>query len=287
MWVPALDRYVIVSDDTGFKDRDDRAPWLFTMTADGAVDPEPLVVSGIDELDDIEAIALDADQRLWLLSSHSVSHKGHRREARRRLVRVELGKGGARATGSADLVELLERASAEERRALGIAGTRDLDLEGLAASGGALYVGLKAPLDGEGRAQIWKIARPERLLAGDLGGAQVAVWSKLALRVEADGRTVPGGIAELTFLDADTLLVAATASGIDPGTQRGALYAARVRADAAHPVQLRAFADLKPEGLALAPGGAKLAIVFDRGGEPAMWLELPLAALREELRATR
>lgn len=278
-WVAALERYVIVSDDTGFKGRDDRAPWLFTMTADGHVDPDPLVVRGVKELDDLESIAVDASGALWLLSSQSMSHKGKRPSARRQLVRVEIEGGIARATGVVELADLLDRATAEERRALGFADTRALDIEALAARGGELYLGLKAPVDGSERAQIWKIGQPERLLAGDLHGAKLTLWSKLSLAVDADGHSVPGGISDMMFLGADRLVITATASGVDPRTQTSALYVAEVAAGEMTPRRVRGFVGLKAEGVALAPGGDRLAVVFDRGSEPAMWLELPLAEL--------
>ena len=61
------------------------------------------------------------------------------------------------------------------------ADLRTLDIEAIAARGGALYLGLKAPLDGDGRAQIWRVGAPDRLLAGDLVGAQLTRWSTLGL----------------------------------------------------------------------------------------------------------
>lgn len=282
VWVAALDRYVIASDDTGFEDRSEHVPWLFTMTARGEVDPDPLVVDGIDKLADVEAIAAGADSSLWLLSSASMSRNGKRSAARQRLVRVELRGAKAQVTGSVELAELLDRASPEQRAALGITDTRDLDVEAIAVLDGALYIGLKAPVDAADLAQIWRVADPDKLLAGDLAGAQMTLWSRLKMTVDADGRTVAAGIADMAFAGPSTLLVAATASGIDPGTQSGALYVARLEAGSMEPTRVRTFAGLKPEGIAITPEATKLAVVFDQGADPAVWIELPLDPLTRE-----
>lgn len=280
-WVAALDRYVVVSDDTGTKTENEHAPWLFTMTADGAVDAPPLVVGGIAELDDLESIAVDPDGALWLLASQSVSQKGKRPAARRQLVHVTFGKsGGLVADQIVDLVELLDAAPAPVRAALGVVETRTLDIEGMAIYDGALYFGLKAPVDGDGQALIWKVGAPGKLLAGDLAGAQLALWSKVKLTVEADGRTVPAGIADMLFWDADTLVLGVTASGIDAGSQSGAVYVAAPGGGALDPRIVRTFGGFKPEGLARAPNGEALAVVFDRGAEPAMWVRVPAAELK-------
>jgi len=275
VWVPALDRYVVVSDDTGQKKQDDHAPWLFTMTEAGAVDAQPLVVNGVAELNDIESISLDDKGALWLLASQSESAKGKRPESRRHLVHVVIGKSGEiKADKVLDFVTLLDAAPAPVRAALGVVDTRALDIEGMAWHDGALYFGLKAPVDGDGKAQIWRAGAPDKLLAGDLANAQLAPWSKIKLAVEADGRSVPAGIADLIFWDKDTLVISATASGVDARTQAGAVYAAKVAAGELVPVHLRTFADLKPEGLARGPKG-NLTVVFDRGAEAAQWVQLP------------
>lgn len=273
VWVPALARFVIVSDDTGYKDRDNHAPWLFAMTADGKVDAEPLVVDGIPKLDDLESIALDGDGALWVLSSQSINKKGKRKDARRLLVRIAVERGELRATGSVAIADLLDKASDADRKALGIGDTRALDIEAMTWHDGALYVGLKAPVDADEKAMIWKIAAPAKLLAGDL--STVSLWTRVATTVEADGRSVPGGLADILFVG-DRLLFTATASGMDPAVQSSVLYVAKAVAGELKPTKVRVFNGLKAEGLAVSPHTGKLAVVFDRGSEAGMWQELAL-----------
>jgi len=285
VWVAALDRYLLVSDDTGFKDRDAHAPWLFTMSADGVVDPRPFEITGIAQLDDLEAIAADRDGKIWVLASNSASKNARRRPARRQLVRLVVDRDGARVDAAVDLGGLLEAAPAATRHALGLRGTGrgdllgNLDIEAIAVRGGALYLGLKAPLDSDGRAQIWRVTAPDKLLAGDLAGAGLTLWSRLRLAVDADGRSVPGGLADLVFLDAGTVAIASTASGFDPRQQTSVLAVAPLAAGEMQPRVVRRFAGLKAEGLALAPDGKHMTVVFDRGAEAAEWTSISLDEL--------
>lgn len=265
VWVPALARFVIVSDDTGYKARDNHAPWLFAMSADGKVDAEPLVVEGIPKLDDLESIALDGDGALWVLSSQSMNKKGKRKDARRLLVRIAIDHGELRATGSVAIADLLDKANLAP---LGISDTRSLDIEAMTWHDGALYFGLKAP-----EAMIWKVSSPAKLLAGD--ASVISLWSRANVSVEADGRSVPGGFADILFVG-DKLLFTATASGIDPASQTSVLFVSPATAGELKPTKVRAFPGLKAEGLAVSPHAGKLAVVFDRGSDAGMWQELAL-----------
>ncbi|MEO7092902.1 MAG: efflux RND transporter periplasmic adaptor subunit, partial [Polyangiales bacterium] len=212
VWVPGLDRYVIVSDETGVDGS--HPPWLFTMSRRGVVDPEPLIVEEIKQLDDIESIAADDHQGLYVLASQSISERGNRPKAREKLVHLVPERGSYRADREVALAQLLDDSPPATRTALGLTDTQSLDIEGMAWRGGALFLGLKAPLDDQGRALIWRIGAPDKLFAGDLAGAAVVRWGSVSLPIEIDGRPAPGGIADMMFTSDTTLVVGATASGI-------------------------------------------------------------------------
>jgi hypothetical protein len=257
VWVQSLDRYIVVSDETGAKGR--HAPWLFSMSRRGVLDPDPIVVSELTELDDIESIASDERDGLWVLASQSKSEKGNRPPARELLAHLVPEGIGYRADKQVALAPLL-------------AGTQidldKLDIEGMAFRKGALYLGLKSPAVA-GKATILKVASPERLFANDAAGAQISVFGQVALPVLSDGKQVTGGIADMTFVSETALVVAATAPGARQ--QDGVLYLVRTSDFTAVPVQT--FPDLKPEGVALSPDG-RLAVVFDRGHDVPLWTEL-------------
>lgn len=277
IWVHERARFVVVSDDTGQKDHADHAPWLFTMDAQGNVDPEPVPVEGVDELNDLEGIADAGGGALWLMSSQSRSKKGKRPASRQLFARIVPARDGYRVDGSVRFAELLAGLSPTERAALGIEDMDALNIEGLTRDGAGLLIGLKGPVDAEGRAPIWRLARPEVLVrTGSLDGAGLEMWGRVHLQVEAEGQTVPGGIASLLRLPDGRLLIGATASGIKTQNQSGSLWVA-TRDDAgeitARRVQI--FAGLKPEGLALSPQPGRIIVAFDADTDQPSWIDIP------------
>lgn len=281
-WWPGRERYVVASDDTGLAGTTEHLPWLFTMDASGRIDPQPLVVEGLDSMSDIESIALASDGALYVLASQSRSRKGKRPKARQLFARVELTPtGGARLTGSVQLVTLLDLLGSNALAELGLPDTHALDIEGMTATAaGGLLLGLKGPVGSDARAIVWHLPAPDRLLStGELAAGGLALWGTIPLEVAADGQKVPGGIAELLELPDGSLLVAATAAGEhDPQTQDGALYHVRSRDTRGEPVLVRTFPGRKPEGLSRSAHGDAIAVVFDAGAGVPQWTEHPWRA---------
>ncbi|WP_293273261.1 hypothetical protein [Nannocystis sp.] len=270
---------MIASDDTGHDKLNEHAPWLFTMDAQGRVDPEPLVVAGIAGFSDLEALAPGPDGSLYLLASQSRSRKGKRPATRQLFAQIAIDATGAHVLASTSLADQLG-ADRKLLTTLGLASTAKLDLEGMTPTAqGGLLLGLKEPLDAADHAPIWHLPRPEVLLAGGTTrDAGLALWGAAPLTVLADGSPHPAGISDLLELADGTLLIASTASGTEPSTQDGALWLADGRNGLAAPRKLHSFPGLKPEGIALRHDGAALVVVFDTGAAPSLWMELPWPA---------
>ncbi|MGK3969311.1 HlyD family secretion protein [Sorangium sp. So ce118] len=293
---PGESRYLIVSDDTGHERRDEGAPWLFAMAAGGAVEPDPVTVSGVDELSDIEAIAAGDAGEIYLLSSQSYSKKGKRKPERTALLRLRPEGRGFRVDGEIHLAEVLDAVPARAA-ALGLpGGTRALDIEGLAFRQGALYLGLKAPLDPQGNAMIWRIAAPGALFGGEgavaveaasakkkqrtaaeaarFEAARASLWARARVDVELAGRPTPGGISELLFMQDGSLAVTSTPSTEDGDA--GALWRVdRPEAGVLAPRLVQRFPGLKPEGLTPSLAAGALMVVFDAGSAAPSFQELP------------
>ncbi|XXT18266.1 HlyD family efflux transporter periplasmic adaptor subunit [Sorangium sp. So ce429] len=293
---PGESRYLIVSDDTGHERRDEGAPWLFAMAAGGAVEPDPVTVSGVDELSDVEAIAAGDAGEIYLLSSQSYSKKGKRKPERSALLRLRPEGRGFRVDGEIHLAEVLDAAPARAA-ALGLpGGTRALDIEGLAFRQGALYLGLKAPLDPQGNAMIWRIDAPGALFGDEspspvtaAGGAKrersegeaarfdaarVSLWARARVDVELARRPAPGGISELLFMPDGSLAVTSTPSTEDGDA--GALWRVdRPEAGVLAPRLVQRFPGLKPEGLSPSLAAGALMVVFDAGSAAPSFQELP------------
>ncbi|MFZ5441770.1 MAG: esterase-like activity of phytase family protein [Myxococcota bacterium] len=270
-WVPQLRRYLVLSDDTGLLDTPSwHSPWLFSLDVEGRFDPAPRVLEGLDELDDAESITPGPEGTYFLTTSHALSKKGKSKPPRRQLLWLALEGERLRAKGRFDLTTfaLPELVTGHEA---------ELDIEALAFRDGALFVGLKAPLDDAGRAAIVRIDDATALFTGGKKRAlpQPRVWARPKLEVpDAEGKPVPEGVTDLLFLPDGTLLVAANAPKSGAPDGGGAVW--RLAGPDAAPVLVQRFPGLKPEGLTLSPDGRQVVVVFDRGPEAAQWVRLPL-----------
>lgn len=269
-------RYLVVSDDTGHEDDHEGEPWLFAMSASGEVSPDPVALAGVREINDLEAITAANDGSIYLLSSQSFSKKGKRKPARTALLRAKADGSGLRVDGEAHLAEWLD-GDAAKASALGLPdGTRALDLEGLAWHDGALFVGVKAPLDADGNALVWKIGAPAALFEGGPAKADVALWGRVKVDVEVSGKAVPGGISDLLFFPDGTLAIASTPSTAEGAA--GALWRVdKPQGGTLSPKLVQRFPSLKPEGLSPSLTAGKLMIVFDTGAEAPLFQEIAWA----------
>ena len=204
----AINRYIVVSDDTGRKDKGTRhAPWLFTMSASGEVDPDPLPIGGIDRLNDPESITAGPPGTFFICTSHSANLKGHTPPERAMLLQVEQTGRSLRALARLDLREI-EGGSLLELAGLDPNGR--LDIEGVAYRDGELLIGLKSPLTADGAATVLGLAHPvEALKRGKLARGDISVRARLRLGVSSPSGDVSEGISDLLYLPDSSLVVLA------------------------------------------------------------------------------
>ncbi len=297
LWLPERQNYLVISDDTGFHAQNDRAPWLFEVDTKGHFAAAPVVLAGAPEFTDLESIARGPDGTIWILASQSVSRKGKRSEARSQLMRVRVHGNALEVEGHAALAVALGRARDPQwLDSLGLAARdphyregaagfdRTLDIEGLAVDGPALLLGLKRPLDSQGRALILRLEHPERLLTtGRLHKDDLRIWGRVPLQAGPPSAGMAAGIADLLPLPDGRLAVLATALGdADEGRAEIGMHSAlylvdRPGADGAmQPHLLRRIIGFHAEGVALEPDGRGLRLIFDEGEALPHWLRAPL-----------
>lgn len=270
-WVPAWKRYLAISDDTGLLDTPTwHAPWVYALDEKGAFEPAVRVLEGLESLDDAESVTPGPEGTLFLTTSHSMNKKGKAKPARRQLLWLGLEGEKLKVRGSFDLSTLdLEKVAFD--------GADELDIEAIAFKDGALYVGLKAPLDAQGHASIVRVENIVAAFDTKKPAKLVATrWAQPWLRVtDPDGKLVPQGVTDLLFLPDGRLVFAANAPKSGKPDGGGALWL--LEKPDASPVLLQRFGDgLKPEGLTLTPDGKRLVVVFDRGQDVSQWAQLPL-----------
>ena len=278
VWSPQNARYLVVSDDTGFKNRHEHSPWIFSMSASGSIDPSPIPIQKSGPIKDLESIATDKNGDVFLLSSQSYSRKGKRSVERTQFLKVKAELNHYNLVGQQSLAHALDAEAPEFLQSLGLRnGTKDLEIEAMTYWKGALYLGLKSPLTAEGEAIIWRLNEPDLFLAnGDLSEAGLTRWASVHLPAKIDNVAVPAGISELLFLPNGTLLMTSTPSTIDTGTPSGALSLVTTpQPGTIEATKLRDFPGRKPEGLSLSAKPGHIVIAFDTGDKNPEWVELP------------
>jgi hypothetical protein len=276
-WAPTLDRYLAVVDE-GIEIRGERS-FVFALDKLGAVDAEPVPIVGGGELDDAEALTPGPERTFYLLTSHAPNRSGKVGRQRRRLLQLQLEDRRLRVTGDLDLFEGKGEVPRQVEK-LGLPRSTPVDLEGLAYSDGALYIGIKEPLLPGGSAIVLRLDSPsDAFAAGKLPKKSLSFWGDIELTAPAaTGAKVPQGIADLAFGPDGALYVCANAPKSGPADGGGALWrVAQPRNGRMTATLLRRFPHLKPEGVAAGPAGTTLGLVFDRDGGEPVWTTWPLA----------
>lgn len=266
VWAPEIERFLIVSDDTGFRDRDEHSPWLFSIDRTGTFDPEPIQMEGIGRISDLESITRTADGTYYLLCSQSRSRKGKRARKRQRLIRGRLEGQTFVVSGKTAFFEQVVRALPDyEATAMGF--TDALDIEGMAWHDGALLLGLKAPQARRG-ARILRLSNPDALFDSrgfGAGGARLLPFAQLALPTGAAGEA--GGISDLIVHDGRLVVLSTLADG----PARGAAWTVDLP-PTAPPKRLATWPGLKPEAVAALDG--RLTVFFDTGAQAPLMTRL-------------
>lgn len=289
VWAPQIERYLVIVDDSIDTDENERhGPFLLTLDRSGRLDPEPLPVDGVEEIDDAESLTAGADGSFYLTTSHSPNRKGKVKKPRRQLLKLKLSVQGTgrklKVEGALDLFEG-KHGLASQLEKVGVPRDTAVDIEALAYHAGALYLGFKAPLLPDGSALILRLDRPQEAFErGKLGPGNLSPWGQVKLSVPEvpAGPMVSEGIADLLFAADGSAYLCANAPKGYPKDGGGALWRiANPTGGRMQATLLRRFPGLKPEGVTTAPDGRSLTIVFDRNARDPLWTSWPLAPVEK------
>jgi hypothetical protein len=276
LWVDELQRYLVVSDDTGTKNKSGM-PWLFTMDQQGNLDPSIVTVTGVSKIKDMESITRDDKGFIYLLSSQSINQNGKVKPSRTYFIKAQLKGHHLQPVKSIHFRPILKKLIKNNPiiwRKLGLTShkLRDLNIEGVTWHKGALYFGLENPRDTEGRALIWVIKNPDQLFATEtLAENDISLFARIPL-VDSKGKSLDG-ISDLLFLSDDRLIL------LTGKRHQGFIMVVHNAGHADMDIQMLARCDdINPEGISLNPNKGKdwVTIVFDQGKKKSMWAELQI-----------
>jgi hypothetical protein len=164
LYLKGLNRYAVISDDTR-----DRRPVLYLMDLHGDVE-QAAAISGLDEINDMEAVCKGENSDIYIACSQSPNKKGRISDSRKLFIRIERNGMNFHLKERIVLYDLLLEALVHsddpELKWIRPADSRglDIEIEGMFFHQGAVYLGLKKPLK-ENRAVILKIKNIHQVLA--------------------------------------------------------------------------------------------------------------------------
>lgn len=275
VWIPDMDRYLIVSDDTGLKDqKSDHAPWVFTMNGDGVVDADPIILIGIDKVNDLEAVASAGNDIYYFCSSQNISKQGKRPVSREYLIKAKRENSGLKVLDKIDLLSLIENHySITEQAQLGLIqkekdGRPVLNIEGMVWHDNILYFGLKEPsLDGN--AILLQLSDVDSLFdTHRLSSKQLTLFGKVNLG-SFKGKNAT--FSDLYMDPEGELWALSTIADVENSDQMGTFHCIKGFPDgkpAAEPIVR--FPEMKPEGLCLNTA-RRFLIVMDRDNQTPLF----------------
>jgi multidrug resistance efflux pump len=280
-----LGRFLVIDDEAK------KNPGLVLVDSAGRIDAT-LPIEGLDAINDMEAIAVDAQGVLYVLTSQSLNKKGKLPKARTILAKVSRQGRSLKLLGQAYLRDALDaaaKAQPSETWATFIRqGIADgsLDIEGMTTDGDALLLGFKAPLL-KGQAVILKLKGIAGLLSGKpLQAGDVTVFQTLDLKHHATGTLC--GIADLVktngkFYVLSTGTLVGTASTAEKHVGELLIYAAQGGAAPGSAfgelMHRRDFEGRKAEGVAVmgvktsGENGAVFVAIDNGSGKPSQLLK--------------
>jgi hypothetical protein len=279
VYARGLGRYLVVSDDTGAKENGTfHAPWLFAMTPAGEVEREPIVIDGIERLDDAESIAEGPQGTFLVATSASPKKSGKTPKERALLLQLELRGRTLHVVGRADLRSLEADGKPGGAFGPGVDPSARLDIEGIAYHDGDLFLGLKSPLSADGSALVLRLVEPLAALhEGQLRAGSLRPYAEVRLTARPAGIDVAEGISDLEFLPDGSLLLLANSPKGNASDGGGSLFRVEHPAEGVlNATLVRHFPGLKPEGVALAPSGHEIVVVFDRDRAAPVFLRMPV-----------
>jgi hypothetical protein len=251
----ADDGYLIASDDT--TENDDAM--LFLMDGQGNVNKEPVVISGLEKMTDIESLSADGDW-IYAMGSQSRNKKGKEKEERNLFVRGKLVGGQLAETEIIELRSQLLRALPKVAALSSVKAklNQKLEIEASFVKDGRLFVGLKDPQPRPGTGLLLELGDAQALFSGESLEA-----SNILLAAELDFAANGGSLEKISDIvpTGDKLLIAATleAGGGSLWTfEHGKLE------------RVAEFPDHQPEGLAPGENNETL-VVFDQGEDAALF----------------
>jgi len=262
LYLPDIDRYVVLSDDLP-----DKKPILLLMDSSGKITDEA-IVHGLDKIDDMESIAKGKNNAIYVASSLSENKKGNLKDHRKLLVEMKQDGRTFTLTHKIDLYSLLKRGAEISGNTdwaqfvLDAIRDRSIDIEGMFYLDDDLYLGFKSPYRTE-HSVILKIDSIDAMFENkSLEPDQVCIWQTFKLRDE-EWQTQER-ISGLHYTNNILYITGSTNSESDK-IKSGSVW--RLDQSSGKAIRIAKFEDLQPEGVTACKEKNSVLVCFDQGSK--------------------
>ncbi len=259
LWDPESLSFLLISDESL-----DGQPALYRMDQQGRITNQ-VKMQGGPKIDDLESISTDGPY-LYLLASLSMNKKGTLKSKRRQFSRLERVGPNITYRDSIDLFHVLEQAATNTHHPPTAQFLQDalqskrIDIEGHMVRNGDLFLGFKAPWNGQGQTVILKIRDLNNLFSGHM--PQAKIWGTVTL---VDSKTGdPARLSDMLWIDNTLLLIGARN---DTQTSVSYVWAYDHTNSALH--ELAVIPNMKAEGISPTQHKHEFMLVADGGGKTA------------------
>lgn len=264
VYVPALKRFLVASDDTNEADE----PFLFLMNERGQLEEEAIAIEGIEKMTDIESMSVDEDGNLYLLSSLGLNKKGKDLPERNLFIRAQIHGHTITATHSIYLRRILLQAitnsKVPELKMMSAELEESFDVESSFIHNEELYVGMKEPQPEGGKAVILNLGNVDTIFRTKKIPS-IKIWKLISFE------SVSGEADLLSdmHLSGNRLLLTTTQ---EEGA--GRFWSFDLNTHVLNLLEI--FEDENPEAIAIVPGAERALILFDQGEENPLFTYSPL-----------
>lgn len=265
IYIKDLNKSLMISDDN-IEDK----PLLYLLNSDGSLDPHVIAVEGLDSIKDMEAIAQDKDDNIYLISSQSPNKKGKVTSARKLLVKAQRNGVNVKMTAKVSLYDLLNKLAKKNKYAPWVKflksssktrkkGKVELDVEGMVYSNGDLLLGLRNPVGRKKEVAVLRITNIDKVFTDStLERDQVALAKVIELpTLRKDDRHE--GISDLMIHEDDLIIVTAN----NRGKNKGRVLKTSLSQIDGEVIEIVHYSDHKPEGITLDEKKGEFIVVFD------------------------
>ncbi|MFT6070423.1 MAG: hypothetical protein ACJAT2_000777 [Bacteriovoracaceae bacterium] len=270
LFIKDLNQTVVISDDTGKKDR----PYIYTMNNKGQIDKE-IEIAGVKGIADMEAITQDENGFIYIASSMSEKKDGKVSKRRKRFLKVTRKNFEFTAVADINFYDALNKAALKNKKEdwaqilLNPSKSKiKVNIEGIIVKGNTLFFGLRSASSKlKDQFVLMRINDLDSVLETEkIQGDQISIQANSAFPKDQFFKNE--GVSDMAMIDGELYVLTVN----NNGREGGRVLKTVLEDPSNHLEEVKTFRGLKPEGITFNTQTNKFIISFDQGKKTAQIL---------------